>query len=87
MRRYTSFFLFILSIFATGAALARTVVDQIGRQVIVPDKIERVYAAAPPIMVLVHAIAQQKLIGLSLLLMKKANISLRQKSLYCQFLA
>jgi len=44
---------------------ARVVVDQAGRSVNIPDRIQRVYVAAPPLMVLAHAISPNKLIGLS----------------------
>ncbi len=45
---------------ATGA---RTFVDDAGRQVTLPAKIERVYAAGPPASVLVMSIAPEKLLG------------------------
>ena len=48
---------------STGAAAARTFVDDAGRKVELPDKVERVYAAGPPASVLVFALAPDKLIG------------------------
>jgi iron complex transport system substrate-binding protein len=47
---------------ATTAA-AREVVDSAGRAVIVPAKVERVYAAGPPASIMVFAIAPEKLLG------------------------
>jgi len=55
------FMLALLS--STGAAAARTFVDDAGRKVELPDKVERVYAAGPPASVLVFALAPDKLIG------------------------
>ena len=57
--------------FATAAFLslvvspadARVVTDSAGRSVTVPDHIERVQAAGPPAMVLLYALAPEKLIG------------------------
>jgi iron complex transport system substrate-binding protein len=46
-----------------GLAQPRTFIDDAGRQVTLPTKIERVYAAGPPASVLVMAIAPEKLIG------------------------
>jgi len=48
---------------AHGASASREVVDDAGRTVTLPDRIERVYAAGPPASVLVFAIAPDKLIG------------------------
>ena len=48
---------------ATSGAAARTFVDDAGRKVELPDKVERVYAAGPPASVLVFALAPDKLIG------------------------
>ncbi len=41
----------------------RIFVDSAGRQVIVPTKIERVYAAGPPASIIVYTLAPEKLIG------------------------
>ena len=46
-----------------GSATARSFVDDAGRKVELPDKVERVYAAGPPASVLVFALAPDKLIG------------------------
>ena len=46
-----------------AAAPARDFIDDAGRKVSLPDKVERVYAAGPPASVLVFAIAPDKLIG------------------------
>ena len=45
------------------AAMAGPVVDSAGRQVAVPDRIERVIAAGPPASVLMTMLAPEKLIG------------------------
>jgi iron complex transport system substrate-binding protein len=46
-----------------GAGAARDFVDDAGRKVPLPDKVERVYAAGPPASVLVLALAPDKLLG------------------------
>ena len=46
-------------------ATAREIVDMTGRKVEVPQRIERVFGAAPPINVLLHAVAPETMIGLS----------------------
>ena len=46
-----------------GIAQAKPVTDGAGRQVSIPVKVERVYAAGPPASMLVFAIAPDKLIG------------------------
>lgn len=46
-----------------AAVAAATVVDDAGRRVELPDRIERVYAAGPPASVLVYALAPDKLVG------------------------
>jgi iron complex transport system substrate-binding protein len=45
------------------SAAPRTFVDDAGRQIALPSRIERVYAAGPPASVLVMAIAPEKLLG------------------------
>jgi iron complex transport system substrate-binding protein len=42
---------------------ARTLVDSAGRSVLVPARIERIYAAGPPASILVFAVAPEKLLG------------------------
>ena len=54
--------LFTLAPFAR-AQRAREVVDAAGRTVVVPARVQRIYAAGPPASVLVFAIAPDKLIG------------------------
>jgi iron complex transport system substrate-binding protein len=46
-----------------GAAAERMVTDSAGRQVAVPDRIERVFAAGPPAMVLLYVLAPDRMIG------------------------
>jgi iron complex transport system substrate-binding protein len=48
---------------AREAGASREFVDDAGRKVSLPDRIERVYAAGPPASVLVFALAPDKLIG------------------------
>lgn len=50
-------------VLATCAGAARQFVDDAGRKVTLPDRVERVYAAGPPASVLVFALAPDKLIG------------------------
>jgi iron complex transport system substrate-binding protein len=52
-----------LLIAAGAAAQSQRLTDGAGRQVTVPAKVERVYAAGPPASMLVFAIAPDKLIG------------------------
>lgn len=46
-------------------AQAREITDMAGRKVNVPDKIERVFGSAPPLNVLLHAVAPETMLGLS----------------------
>ena len=46
-----------------GVAAARTITDSAGRQVVVPDRIERVFAAGPPASVLLYVLAPDRMIG------------------------
>jgi iron complex transport system substrate-binding protein len=48
---------------ALPAAAARTVVDDAGRRVEIPDRIERVFAAGPPASVLLYTVAPQTMVG------------------------
>ena len=45
------------------AAAARSVVDDAGRRVEVPDRIERVFAAGPPASILLYTVAPQTMVG------------------------
>jgi iron complex transport system substrate-binding protein len=49
-----------------AAAQGREIVDMAGRHVLVPERISRVYASAPPLTVLLQAVAPEAMIGLSL---------------------
>jgi iron complex transport system substrate-binding protein len=56
----------LLLLFVAGSASAedkRVFTDSAGRQVTVPVRVDRVYAAGPPASVLVYALAPDKLIG------------------------
>ncbi|MFZ2268941.1 MAG: ABC transporter substrate-binding protein [Azonexus sp.] len=44
---------------------AREITDMAGRKVNVPDRIERVFGSAPPLNVLLHAVAPESMLGLS----------------------
>ena len=48
---------------ASAAIAARTFVDDAGREVALPDRVTRVYAAGPPASVLVFALAPDTLVG------------------------
>lgn len=56
--------LFAIALVAISAN-AREVTDMVGRKVTVPDKIERVFGSAPPLNVLLHAVAPETMVGLS----------------------
>lgn len=61
---FRAFALALLALVAGREAHAsRDFVDDAGRKVTLPDRIERVYAAGPPASVLVFALAPDKLIG------------------------
>lgn len=47
------------------SAQAREITDMAGRSVKIPDKVERVFGSAPPLNVLLHAVAPETMIGLS----------------------
>jgi iron complex transport system substrate-binding protein len=53
----------VLLALVQAAAAGRTVTDSAGRQVLVPDRIERVFAAGPPAMVLLYVLAPDRMIG------------------------
>jgi iron complex transport system substrate-binding protein len=53
----------VLLALGQGAAAERVVTDSAGRKVTVPDRIERVFAAGPPAMVLLYVLAPDRMIG------------------------
>lgn len=55
-----------LSLFTATLAEGREIVDMAGRKVAIPEHISRVYASAPPLTVLLQAVAPDTMIGLSL---------------------
>lgn len=60
----TRFAAAVLALLLPGAAAAaREFVDDAGRRVRLPDKVERVFAAGPPASVLVFALAPDRLLG------------------------
>jgi iron complex transport system substrate-binding protein len=56
-------FLILLLTCLAAPAVARTVTDSAGRQVEVPDHIERVVAAGPPASTLLYVLAPEKMVG------------------------
>lgn len=48
-----------------GFGQAAEIVDMAGRRVAVPERIERVFGSAPPLNVLLHAVAPETMVGLS----------------------
>ena len=61
--RYLVCALAVLLALAQGAGAERMVTDSAGRQVAVPDRIERVFAAGPPAAVLLYVLAPDRMIG------------------------
>ena len=55
---------------AGGLAQARTITDMAGRQVKVPQVLNRVYGTAPPATLLIYAVAPETLVGLNMPLPK-----------------
>ena len=53
----------LLLAMASAPLSARTVTDSAGRMVVVPDRIERVFAAGPPAAILLYVLAPQKMTG------------------------
>lgn len=53
----------LLALAPLAAAAAREFIDDAGRRVMLPDRVERVYASGPPASVLVFALAPDTLIG------------------------
>jgi iron complex transport system substrate-binding protein len=53
----------VLLVLAQGAGAERMVTDSAGRQVAVPERIERVFAAGPPAAVLLYVLAPDRMIG------------------------
>lgn len=60
------FFLYILALlFVSQNIEAKVVTDMANRHVVLPDSIDRVYASAPPMMLLTYLLAPEKLIASS----------------------
>ncbi len=55
----------IVAASAASVALAREIIDMAGRKVMVPDKVSRVFGSAPPLNVLLNAVAPDLMIGVS----------------------
>ena len=53
----------VLVALAQGAAAERMVTDLAGRRVAVPDRIERVFAAGAPALILLYILAPDRMIG------------------------
>ncbi len=58
-------FSLLSALLLTGPATAREIVDMAGRKLEVPERIERVFGSAPPLNVLLHAVAPETQLGLS----------------------
>ena len=66
LRRYLRrWVMFAVLVAVAMPGLARTVTDMLGRTVTVPDRIERVFGSAPPLNVLLHAVAPEAMVGVS----------------------
>ena len=59
---------FSVLLFVATLAQGREIVDMAGRTVTIPDHVSRVYGSAPPLTVLLQAVAPETMIGLSLTL-------------------
>ena len=55
----------LLLVVGLGSARAAEITDMVGRKVVIPDRIERVFGSAPPLNVLLHAVAPDRIVGLS----------------------
>jgi iron complex transport system permease protein len=61
--RLAAWALIFLLALAQDARAERVVTDSAGRQVALPDRIERVFAAGPPAMVLLYVLAPDRIVG------------------------
>jgi iron complex transport system substrate-binding protein len=57
--------IFLAALIVATSVSAREVIDMAGRKVIVPDKLSRVFGSAPPLNVLLNAVAPDLMIGIS----------------------
>ncbi len=57
--------LFVFIFLFLGALSAKDIVDMAGRKVVVPDNVDRVFATAPPMMMLVYLLEPKKLVASS----------------------
>lgn len=64
--RWLSLCLGVAALLSPLAASARQVTDMIGRQIEVPENIERVLSTSPPLAALLYSLAPEKLVGLNL---------------------
>ena len=53
----------LLSAVVAAPAAAREIVDMTGRRVVLPERVERVYATAPPVALVVYAVDPSALLG------------------------
>ncbi|VTZ28080.1 ABC transporter substrate-binding protein [Methylocella tundrae] len=53
----------LLAAFLAAPATAREIVDMTGRRVVLPERVERVYATAPPVALVVYAVDPKTLLG------------------------
>lgn len=64
---------FLLVLLAATGAQAREITDMVGRKVVVPNRIERVFGSAPPLNVLLNAVAPDVMIGVSFTIAEPAK--------------
>lgn len=53
----------LVTAMAPAAAQERTIVDSAGRNVVIPERIERVFAAGPPAAILLYVVAPDRMVG------------------------
>ena len=59
-------FISVLSVLVFESALfAKSSIDMVGREVIIPQKTEKVFSASPPMTALLYALAPEKMIGVN----------------------
>lgn len=64
----------LIALALVGVATAREITDMAGRKLTIPDKVERVFGSAPPLNVLLHAVAPETMVGLSFPVTDEAKV-------------
>ncbi|MEJ2609262.1 MAG: ABC transporter substrate-binding protein [Candidatus Thiodiazotropha sp.] len=62
-----------LLVLLSSSIFAREVTDMAGRTVAIPEQVKRVFGSAPPLNVLLHSLAPERMIGLSFKISKPAK--------------